>query len=141
MDALPKEGAVYERTHRFQQVAFDRFARLSGDDNPIHVDPDFAAQMRFGKPVAHGMLLYGMICGLLSHYFTGAVQISQQMMYPAPTYADEEITIRAEVTAVEVGPARVTVSTVIRGEDGRITCDGKTVLTFPSLVSRGRGLI
>jgi len=47
---------------RLTQRDFDRFAELSGDDNPIHVDPAFAARTRFQKPVAQGMLLYGLIC-------------------------------------------------------------------------------
>jgi acyl dehydratase len=47
----------------FTQAEFDAFARLSGDDNPIHVDPEFSARTRFGRTVAHGMLLYGVNCG------------------------------------------------------------------------------
>ena len=36
------------------QTDFDRFARLSHDDNPIHCDPDFAAKSHFGATVATG---------------------------------------------------------------------------------------
>ena len=49
----------------FSQSDFDRFAALSGDDNPIHVDPEFAARSKFGRTVAHGMFLYGNVCRLL----------------------------------------------------------------------------
>ena len=38
---------VFERT--LTQGDFDAFATLSGDDNPIHVDPAFAARTRFGR--------------------------------------------------------------------------------------------
>jgi 3-hydroxybutyryl-CoA dehydratase len=74
------------------------FARLSGDDNPIHVDPAFAAQTRFGRTVSHGMLLYGVICGVLSRHFPGAVQLEQRFTFPAPTYTDEAMTICLTVT-------------------------------------------
>ena len=37
----------------FSQVDFDRFARLSGDNNPIHIDPAFSARTPFGQTVAH----------------------------------------------------------------------------------------
>ena len=50
------QSAIAERV--FSQSDFDRFAALSGDDNPIHVNPEFAARSRFGRPVCHGMLLY-----------------------------------------------------------------------------------
>ena len=56
---------------RFTQDDFNRFAALSGDDNPIHVDPEFSARTKFGRTVAHGMLLYGVISGAVSATFSG----------------------------------------------------------------------
>jgi acyl dehydratase len=44
---------------------FDAFARLSGDDNPIHVDPDFSSRTRFGRTVSHGMLIYAKLWALV----------------------------------------------------------------------------
>ena len=37
--------------------AFRAFADLTGDAHPIHYDPAYAAATRFGKPIAHGLLL------------------------------------------------------------------------------------
>ena len=53
-------------TRVLTQGDFDRFAALSRDDNPIHCDPVFARGTHFGATVAHGMFLYGLICGALS---------------------------------------------------------------------------
>jgi 3-hydroxybutyryl-CoA dehydratase len=39
---------------------FGLFACLTGDDHPIHYDDDFAAKTRFGKRLAHGLLLMSM---------------------------------------------------------------------------------
>ena len=62
--------AGHEQRHRRPLDAapgrFDRFARLSGDDNPIHVDPAFSARTRFGRTVAHGMLLYGRVWAMIA---------------------------------------------------------------------------
>ena len=54
-------GETITRPLSFTQAQFDRFAALSGDDNPIHVDPQFAARTRFGRTVAHGMFLLSLI--------------------------------------------------------------------------------
>jgi acyl dehydratase len=127
---LAEVGHVVTLTHVFAQADFDRFAEVSGDDNPIHVDAGFAAGTRFGRPVSHGMLLYGLICGLLSRQFPGMVQLEQRLMFPSPTFAGEVITVRAEVVEVTQANRRARLTTVIAGEDGRVTCDGETVLAW-----------
>lgn len=76
-----------------RQADFDRFARLSGDDNPIHVDAAFSARTGFGRTVAHGMLLYSRVWALAAAVRPGARHVSQSLMFPAPAYAGEELEI------------------------------------------------
>ncbi|WP_245566199.1 MaoC/PaaZ C-terminal domain-containing protein [Stappia stellulata] len=75
------------------QVDFDRFAALSGDDNPIHVDPAFSARTRFGRTVSHGMLLYSRLWALIRTRWPGCRHALQDLMFPNPAYAEEELTI------------------------------------------------
>jgi acyl dehydratase len=123
-------GTTVTTTVTFTQADFDAFAGLSGDDNPIHVDPAFAAQTRFGRPVAHGMLLYGVICGLLSAHFPGATQRSHSFIFPAPTLAGEEMTVAAEVVAVFPAQPAARLQTTLTNSRGEVTCEGETVLSW-----------
>lgn len=74
-----------------RQADFDLFAAVSGDDNPIHVDPEFSARTRFGRTVSHGMLLYSWAWALLRSAFPGREPDVAQLRFPNPCYAGEEI--------------------------------------------------
>lgn len=43
------------------QARIDAYAEVSGDHNPLHVDPSFAAGTPFGTTIVHGHLLIGLI--------------------------------------------------------------------------------
>ena len=80
---------------RFTQDDFDRFGRLSGDLNPIHVDPAFSARTRFGKTVAHGMMLFSVISAAIARSIGGPVVITgQELTFPAPTFAGTDLLLR-----------------------------------------------
>lgn len=78
------------------QAEFDRFAQVSGDDNPIHVDPDFSARTTFGRTVSHGMLLYTRLWGMVRTARPGAVAMRQSMIFPNPAFAGEELQLVVE---------------------------------------------
>lgn len=119
-------GQTLIHKHILTQEEFNRFAQLSGDDNPIHVDPAFAARTRFGKTVAHGMFLYSLVCGVLAKHFPNATQVSQDLMFPTPSYGGEEITISARV--LQVNADLMHVETIITRPNGEIGLQGETTL-------------
>lgn len=80
------------------QAEFDAFARVSGDDNPIHVDPAFSARTTFGRTVSHGMLIYAKLWGLIRQARPGARQVRQTMMFPNPAFTGEEVLLSVEGT-------------------------------------------
>jgi len=128
MTNLPRVGQSAELGRAFVQSDFDRFAAISGDDNPIHVDPAFSARTKFGRTVAHGMFLYSVLCGVLSTRLPGpgTLQLEQELMFPNPTYTGEEVTARVEVTEVDEEGGIAALTTVLLRADGRPGLDGRT---------------
>lgn len=108
------------------QDDFNAFAALSGDDNPIHVDPDFSARTSFGRTVAHGMLLYTVLRGLAGRLVPNARQVSQELKFPAPAYADERLRFEARL-AENAGPERSVLMRATRILDGECACEGMCV--------------
>ncbi|MEQ8397612.1 MaoC/PaaZ C-terminal domain-containing protein [Thalassobaculum sp.] len=115
----------------FTQAEFDRFAELSGDDNPIHVDPAFSAATRFGRTVAHGMLLYSALWGLIRRSFPGAVQDSQDLMFPSPTYAGDPMRLEIDVLDRPADGVLDLAVRVVAERDGAVTLDGRTRIRLP----------
>ena len=116
-----RRHASLDRT--FSQADFDRFARLSGDANPIHVDPEFAQRSRFGRTVAHGMLLLTVLRGLVERLAPGGRVVEQQVMFPAPTFSGEPMRFAAKISDRSPGASTIELA-VRRLADGEITCRG-----------------
>jgi acyl dehydratase len=103
------------------QDEFDAFAQLSGDDNPIHVDADFSARTRFGRTVAHGMLIYTRLWALVGRARPGMRHGMQTLMFPNPAYAGEPVEL--EVCETPEGHLAITAT---RKADGMILLQGRT---------------
>jgi Acyl dehydratase len=104
------------------QAEFDAFARVSGDDNPIHVDPAFSARTRFGRTVSHGMLIYSRLWAMLRAEYPDRRHAFQDMMFPNPAYAGEALVLTVEGEGPELAV------TARRQADGAICFQGKAVL-------------
>ena len=126
----PNLGQVITANRIFTQETFNLFAELSHDDNPIHVNPEFAATTRFGRTVSHGMMLYGMLCGVLSANFPTARQLEQELVFPKPTYAGDEMTIRLEVTELDTDSKQARLTTTITRSDGENSCEGHMLIQW-----------
>ena len=49
-----------------KQEDLDAYAKASGDDNPLHLDPEFAAKTQFGGIIAHGMLTLAFVSEMMA---------------------------------------------------------------------------
>lgn len=122
------------RDYTFAQSDFDRFAAVSGDANPIHVDAGFAARTRFGRTVAHGVLLETVLRGLAEECAPGLRVSEQALRFSAPTFADEPM--RFEAWEEDAGADQLRLGLkVFRAGDGTLTCDGHMLLAAGSAAS------
>ena len=78
------------------------FAELSGDLNPIHIDREKAEQSIFGKRIAHGILVSGLISNVIGTKLPGegTIYLEQNLKFERPVYIGDTCT--AEVTIAEV---------------------------------------
>lgn len=97
-----------EWTVTSQQV--DAFAEFSHDDNPLHMQDDFAASLGFPGRVAHGMVTLSAISRLIGTRLPGpgSLWMSQEVHFAAPVFVNDQVQARVTVQSVSKA-ARVVV--------------------------------
>jgi len=70
--------------------------RLSGDRNPLHADPKFAALGGFPKPILHGLCSFGFTGRALLHTLCGSDPdrfLSMSARFSKPVFPGEDLTV------------------------------------------------
>lgn len=99
-----REGEVFEGPARtLTDAHFDQFSHLTGDRHPIHHDAAYAKGTRFGRPVAHGLLLAALTALGAStgkERCHGFVFVEQGTRFLAPAFVGD--TIRPQLVVERV---------------------------------------
>ncbi len=111
-DLRPGMSTVHARV--VGEADIELFARVSGDDNPLHLDEEYAAGTIFGGRIAHGMLSAGFISAAIGTRLPGhgCVYLSQSLRFRAPVRIGDTVETRVTVTGVDAGRRRATLSTI-----------------------------
>jgi 3-hydroxybutyryl-CoA dehydratase len=97
-----KVGDKFSTAREVTDELIRKFAEVSGDFNPIHLDEEFAAETRFGRRIAHGMLSGAFISAVLGYEFKERkiVYLSQTLKFVAPVFIGDTVTATATVTHI-----------------------------------------
>ena len=109
-----------------------QFADVSGDHNPLHTDPAYAMTTKFGKPVAHGMLLASFFSRLVGMYLPGkhALYLSETLSFKNPVYAGDAIMVTGRVTQKSESTKIITIAVAISKIGGEVAVDGEAKTAF-----------
>lgn len=121
------QSATYERTVGEDDIV--RFAEISGDDNPVHLDEEFAAKTMFKGRIAHGMLAAAFISTTVGTKLPGygCIYVSQTLKFRAPVRIGDTVTTTATVKAVDKDRKRVTMETICK-IGNKVVVDGEAEL-------------
>ena len=105
-----------------------RFAELSGDVSPVHVDDDFARSRGFPGRIAHGALLTAYVSRFVGVLMPGSGGVLQrvEMEFRHPCFAGDRLIVAGEVfrrvEALEVVILKVT---IVNAATGELLANGK----------------
>ncbi|MDP6474144.1 MAG: MaoC family dehydratase [Alphaproteobacteria bacterium] len=115
------------------QADVELFARVSGDVNPLHLDPAFAGRTMFEGRIVHGMYSAAMISTVIGTRLPGpgCVYMSQNLRFLAPVRAGDEVVASAEVIELFDAKRRARLETLARvGET--VVVSGEALILVPT---------
>jgi 3-hydroxybutyryl-CoA dehydratase len=120
-------GDTFEQNFIVTDDKVRGFAAVSGDDNPLHIDEEFAKNTRFGKRIAHGMLIASFISKVLGRDFPGdgTIYVSQEVRFKRPVFIDDTVTVKIEVLEKKDEKNRIILSTDVYNSEGKKVVEGK----------------
>jgi 3-hydroxybutyryl-CoA dehydratase len=124
------EDITIGQTARYSKRVTERdiqlFAAVSGDRNPVHLDPEFAARSRFGERIAHGMLTGAFISAALAMHLPGpgTIFVSQSLRFRQPVMIGDEVTVELEVTGKQDRRGLVTIDCRVQNQRGKLVASG-----------------
>lgn len=126
-------GQSDEFTKTVTEKEIELFAEVSGDNNPVHLDAEYAAGTMFKERIAHGMLSAGFISAVIGTRLPGpgAIYMSQQMRFKAPVKIGDVVTAKCTITDINEARRRVTLETVCL-VDGKAVIEGEALVMVPS---------
>jgi len=134
-DLRPGMQASYSKTITEADIVL--FAAVSGDNNAVHTDEEFAATTNFGGRIAHGFLTASVISAAIANRLPGpgTVYLGQQLAFRAPVRPGDTVRATVTVLSTNVAKARAVLSTVCR-VGGQVVIEGEATVMTTSLARR-----
>ena len=125
-----KIGDNFSTEREITDELIRKFAEVSGDYNPIHLDEEFAKSTRFGKRIAHGMLSGAFISAVLGNEFRERkmVYLSQTMKFVAPVFIGDTVTASGTVTRIREDKGIVILETLCKNQNGETLVTGEAAV-------------
>ena len=128
-----KIGQTASYTRQVTDADIAAFAEVSGDNNPVHTDPAFAAaNTPFGGCIAHGVLSASYVSTVFGTVLPGpgAIFVNQSMKFRAPVKAGDTVVAEVEVTDLieKRGFAQFATRCLV---NGKVVLEGEATLMPP----------
>ncbi|MCL2502319.1 MAG: MaoC family dehydratase [Bacteroidales bacterium] len=125
-----KQDDTYTHETTFTQDQVNAFALISGDANPIHTDPEFAAKTPFGRPIIHGMFSASVFSKVFGTLWPGegTIYLYQDMKFLAPAFVNEKYTACFKALEVDTAKHRGLIQCRLIDSNGNAVIEGQAKL-------------
>ncbi len=129
------EKDEYRLTFSYSQEQVNRFAEVTGDNNPLHLDEKYAATTMFKRPIMHGFLGGSVFSKIFGTLFPGegTIYMNQTMNFMRPMFVDTDYEAIMTISEINREKNRAKVQTqIIDKTTGKVTIDGEATVINPN---------
>lgn len=130
MNTKLKVGDRAALSKAFTESEVEQYANISLDDNPVHLNQEYAENTVFGQRIVHGLLVSSLFSGLVGGKLPGhgSVYLGQNISFKAPVFINEIVEASVEVVKIREDKPIVTLRTLCIKSDGTIAIEGEAVV-------------
>jgi acyl dehydratase len=121
---MAEAEAGYSKTYEITVTRdmVQKFAEVTGDFNPIHVDEEFAKKTTFGRCIAHGILIAGFFSRYLVETWGAGIYLGQDLKFVSPVFVGDTILVQLTLTNIRSEKKIGTVETIARRKSNNDLC-------------------
>lgn len=122
---------IFKHEFSFSQNDIVKFAEVTGDKNPVHLNAEYAATTMFKVPIMHGMLGASLFSKVFGTLFPGegTIYLKQSLSFLKPMYVDTIYEAVFKVKEVNVEKHRAIIETLIHEKStGAICTNGEATV-------------
>ena len=129
---LPSLGTQASLSRTITEDDIRLFAMVSGDNNPIHLDAEYAGRSLFGKRIAHGFLIGSLISAVLGNDLPGpgSIYLGQTLRFLAPIHIGDTVTVTVKVIGLREDKRIVTLHTICANQLGTVVLSGEATVKY-----------
>lgn len=121
----------------------ERFAALTGDINPVHMEPEYAKATGIGGRIVHGMLTAGYVSTAVGTLLPGpgALWLSESFSFRAPVRIGDRITVTVTITRISPATRVLVLDVGVVNQHDRTVLDGQAQVHVLDRLSGVPGMI
>lgn len=125
-----KIGMEYSLSKAFSSTEVLTFSNLSMDNNPIHINDEYAQNAIFGKKIVHGFLSASLFSAIIGTKFpgNGSIYLSQNLSFLRPVFHNQVIIATVKVLELYPEKRRVLLETICKDESGQSLITGNALV-------------
>lgn len=133
--SLFRIGDYAEISKIFFESDVMQYAEISGDNNPLHVDKDYARETIFNERIIQGMLIASIISSVIGTKLPGpgSIYLTQNLKFIKPVKINEKITARVEIENIDYELKRLSLKTICYNDKDINVLEGNALVKYPLL--------